>query len=234
MSDNTGIWIIITGASSVAAITFYVKLQNLKNKISELNVKLKQSDMELQRLEIENTSAKLNPHLLKNTLQTIHFFSWQTNQAIEKLSEILNYILYDSKNKYVPLKKEIDLLNTYIELHRLKLSPQTTVVKNIEAPITNINAKIAPLTTINFIENAFVHGDFTMPVSLLEINLKISNQELVYTVKNTFSKKEGIPGIGNENFKKRMDLLHKNQYSLEIAEEENMYISSLKLKLNEN
>lgn len=235
MADsNEIIFIVIAGASTTAAAVYYVRNNRHKKRIDALNSKIQKLNDDVRHLEIENASAKLNPHLLKNTLNTIHYFSWQTTNALEKLSEMLKYILNNSSKKYVQLNEELDFLDSFYQVHKLKLSPQTKVNFNVATADANNKLRIAPLLTINFIENAFIHGDYTLPDSFLELNISINNNELIYEVKNTFTKQDKPTGFGNENFRKRLDLLHKGNYTLSLVPTETTYTAKLNLKLNEN
>jgi LytS/YehU family sensor histidine kinase len=233
-ADNDTLLIALSGISSTAAVVYYLRNNRSQKRIQELEKELHKLDLEIRHLETENASARLNPHLLKNTLNAIYSYSWQTTNAIEKLSEMLKYILNESKRQYVPLSEEVEFLKAYYEVHKLKLSPLTkdnfTLNVNPEAG----NFKIAPLLTINFIENAFIHGDYTRSDSVLDLNISVTQNELIYQVKNTFTKGERSTGIGNENFRKRLELLHPGRYEVHIEPSEKIYTATLKILLNEN
>lgn len=235
MSDiSDTILVIVSAASSTGAVVYYIRNNRNQKKVEELQRQLDKFEIELKYLEVENASARLNPHLLKNTLNTIYSYSWQTTNAIEKLSEMLKYILNESKRKYVPLIEEVEFLKAYYQVHKMKLSPQTKDRLSLSIDSEASKLKIAPLLTINFIENAFVHGDYSLPDSLLDIHINVTQNELIYQVKNTYSKSERSTGIGNENFKKRLNLLHPGNHEIYIEQGVNTYTATLKLKLNEN
>ncbi len=233
-TDNDVILIAISGVSATAALVYYIRNNRNQERLHELERQIDKLEIELKHLETENASARLNPHLLKNTLNTIYSYSWQTTNAIEKLSEMLKYILNESKRKYVLLSEEVEFLKAYYQVHKLKLSPLTKDSFNINLHPEAGNLRIAPLITINFIENAFIHGDFTNADSYLNLNISVSQNELIYQVKNTFTKTEKSTGIGNENFKKRLDLLHPGKHEVFFEPNGNSYTATLKLRLNEN
>lgn len=219
--------------ASTAAVVYYVHNNRNQKKVKALNRQIDKLELEIRYLETDNASSRLNPHLLKNTLNTIYSYSWQTTNAIEKLSEMLKYILNESKRKYVPLSEELEFLKAYYQVHKLKLSPQTRDTFNLKVSLEAEQLKVAPLITINFIENAFIHGDFTKSDSFLDLNISVDQNELTYQVKNTFTKSEKSTGVGNENFKKRLELLHQDKYQINFEQIGNIYTATLKLKMNE-
>ena len=235
MADSPEIiFIVIAGVSTTAAVVYSVRNNRNQKKTEALNRKLDKLELEIKHLETENASSRLNPHLLKNTLNTIYSYSWQTTNAIEKLSEMLKYILNESKRRYVPLSEEIEFLKAYYQVHKLKLSPQTKDTFSLNVTPEAEQLKIAPLITINFIENAFIHGDFTKSDSFLDLNISVDQNELTYQVKNTFTKTEKSTGVGNENLKKRLELLHHGKFQINFKPLDNTYTATLKLKLNED
>ncbi|MDF2451582.1 MAG: hypothetical protein K0S26_1086 [Bacteroidota bacterium] len=228
------ILIVVSGVSSTVAIVYCIKTNRSRRKIDELLRQIDKYELELKYLEVENASARLNPHLLKNTLNTIYSYSWQTTNAIEKLSEMLKYILNESKRKYVPLNEEVEFLKAYFQVHKMKLSPMTKDRLNLSIDGEAGKLMIAPLLTVNFIENAFVHGDYTVQNSFLDLHISVTRNELIYQVKNTYSRSAKSSGIGNDNFKKRLNLLHPEDHEVHLEQGENTYTATLKLRLNEN
>lgn len=234
MAMDQNLLIIITGVTTTSAVVYYFKNNKNKKIIEQLQKQIAIYENDIKHLEVENSSARLNPHLLKNTLNTIYSFSWQTTNAIEKLSEMLKYILNENKRKYVPLSEELEFLKAYYQVHKMKLSPLTKDKLNLDISSEANKLQIAPLLTVNFIENAFIHGDYTLPNSFLELHVSVTQNELVYQVKNTYSKAEKSTGTGIENFKTRLNLLHPGKHQVYFEQNENIFTATLKLKLNEN
>ena len=124
--------------------------------------------------ELKNLRNQLNPHFLLNTLNNIYalitFDTDKAQQAVQELSKLLRYVLYDNQQMFVPLSKEIDFIRNYIELMRIRISAQVDIQTNF-----NIKPKsqtpIAPLIFISLIENAFKHG--ISPVEPSYINISI-------------------------------------------------------------
>ncbi len=233
-SNNDVIYSIISGVSTTAALIYYIRNRRHKAEIERLLRLSDKLELEIKYLETENASAKLNPHLLKNTLNAIYSYSWQTTHAIEKLSEMLKYILNENKRKYVPLHEELAFLKAYYQVHKMKLSPQTKDKFTLNISAESGGLKIAPLLTVNFIENAFVHGDYTNSDSFLDLHITVTQNQLIYCVKNSYSRSSGSTGLGNQNFRKRLDLLHHGKHELVLTQDSRMYTATLKLQLHEH
>jgi LytS/YehU family sensor histidine kinase len=155
---------------------------------------------------------------------------------IIKLSDLMRHIIYDSRENYISLDKEIDFVNNFIELQKIRTSEKTKIIYNIKGDIPN--ARIAPLLFEPFIDNAFKHGlpgssesDF---ISILfdfekdgQLQFRIENNFEFYTHS---SKKHS--GIGLENVKKRLELLYTpDEYQLRIEKGERVFSVEMNLKL---
>ena len=182
-------------------------------------------------MELKFLKSQINPHVLFNNLNTIYSYSLEKpNQApslILKLSENLKHVLYDSNADYIPLEKEVQYIDNYIDFQKIR----TEGIKKIHysKSIKNTNHKIAPLLLITIIENAFKHSSVN---SIITIQIKTDTAYLTCLCENEFNtpnnfKKEAI---GLLNLKKRLDLLYKDAYTIEIKET-NLFSVFLKLPL---
>ncbi len=201
------------------------------------NEKLKQ--------EMENTSLKselsflksqVNPHFLFNTLNGIYALaikkSDETPTAIVKLSELMRYMLYESEKDLVLLDDEIEYLRNFIELQKLRLPKNASIVFNTGSNVTK-GITIEPMLFIAFVENAFKHGQDIDGVEI-SVELKVNESELILDVVNSISNsasKDHTSGIGLVNIRKRLDLLYGENYNLEQWVHDNYYNICLKLKL---
>ncbi len=201
--------------------------------------KVKDRDLKFQKEKSENElkmlKAQLNPHFLFNTLNNIYTLalsnSPKTATSIGKLSEILDHVLYKCNDKYVALSNEIELLENYIELEKLRYDERLKVSFEKEL---NSNPKIPPLILLSLVENAFKHGageDSGSP----EITFKVvsDNNELIFSVANTVSvdyavKKESI---GLSNIRKQLDLVYNDFYDLNVEVKDNWF--NVELKINQ-
>ena len=196
--------------------------------------------IEKEKIESEHNAlkAQLNPHFLFNTLNNIYALSLaksdDTPNVVLKLSSLMSYILYECKEERVDIQKEIDFLNDYIELEKIR----SKKVK-IEF-VTNINAanlKIAPLIFIPFVENAFKHSKSDSENSFIKIELSVNNDsDLFFCCQNNKGDRKTYienkyKGVGIENVKKRLSLLYKENFDLRINDEQNVYRVELSMKL---
>ena len=111
--------------------------------------------------ELKNLKNQLNPHFLLNTLNNIYaliaFDTDKAQKAVQELSKLLRYVLYENQEIYVPLSREAEFIRNYIELMKIRLNDNVTVKSSFNL-ITGSNTMIAPLIFISLIENAFKHG----------------------------------------------------------------------------
>jgi len=185
-------------------------------------------DLENEKLisELGFLKSQINPHFLFNTLNNICSLarkkSDETENALIKLSEIMRYMIDESKEDKVLLSKEIEYLNNYIELQRLRLSGKVKIEFTITGdPTTKM---IDPLLLIPFVENAFKHGISYREEPLISISLKIHDSGLDFHIENTVFRSNGDrlpdePGIGLRNVRRRLDLLYPEKHDLRITED---------------
>lgn len=203
--------------------------------------KYKELELKMQSMEVENFKHKLNPHLFKNTLNSIQSHAYQTYYALDKLSNVLDFILYESDSKYVSIKEEVDFALSLIEINRLKLSPLFDLrVKNkinINHPLYN-ERLMAPLITIDMIENAFKHADLQSSDAFISIVFELDSDDFKLTVSNKISTKTPVKkdksGFGKESFKKRLLATYRENYKFDQFIEEDVYITHLKINILEH
>lgn len=202
-----------------------VNNENLRNKILQTQLQLKEQELKLLKMQI-------HPHFLFNSLNTIYGYALQKrNEAPEmilKLSNLLDYILYQIEKPQVLLKDEVDHLLDYVSLEKLRFHDtfKVTVNKKIE----NENSMIAPMILIPFVENSFKHGAIVNGQLEVTINILCANNALSFEIINTaLITKENTTGIGLENIKKRLEMLYPKNYSLEIKQEDTVFKVTLKI-----
>jgi two-component system LytT family sensor kinase len=196
-----------------------------------------QRDLENQRLtaELAFLKSQINPHFLFNSLNSIYSLAYQksdtTPEAILKLSEIMRYMLYESNDNRVDLAKELQYLQNYIDLQKIRFGNKAFVDFKITGEVGD--QKIVPLLLIAFIENAFKHGVANDPSSPICMRVNLDGKRLHFYMENkkhTLNRdQEG--GIGLNNVKRRLDLLYPGKYSLNIQDEDQTYTCELSLVL---
>lgn len=190
--------------------------------------------------ELKLLKQQLNPHFLFNTLNNLYILvlekSDKAPQIVGKLSEILDYILYQCKDKFVPLYKEVELLESYIILEKVRYGNRVEV--SFDKQINN-DVKIAPLILLNFVENAFKHGvSQEINKAFISLSISTSDDEIIFKLKNSKPKSyiensiKETGNIGMRNSEKQLELLYPKEYNLNITDTNLIY--TLELKINHN
>lgn len=169
--------------------------------------------------ELKNLRNQLNPHFLLNTLNNIYaliaFDSDKAQLAVQELSRLLRHVLYDNQQTYVSLGKEMDFIRNYIELMRIRLTPNITVETDIRID-PDSQTQIAPLIFISLIENAFKHGISPTEPSFIRIAFSETEQVVNGEITNSYHPKNDTDksgsGIGLEQVSKRLELLYPGRY----------------------
>ena len=199
------------------------------------------SIVEKKQLEIDFLRLQINPHFLVNTLNNIYSLvvieDKRSPDAILSLSNLLNYVLYESSLPTVPLEKEITFLQDFVALEKIRNSTKMRVTMKVEG---EMEGDIAPLILIAFIENAFKHGggDATIK-SYIDINIKIEGNFLQMNVVNSKVRieskkhKKSLGGIGLSNVRKRLAFLYPNRHSLQVVSESFKYQILLIIQLTQ-
>lgn len=200
------------------------------------------SEQQREALKLENLNAELkflksqiNPHFLFNCLNTIyslaHKHSAQTEHAIIKLSTIMRYMIYESNEDKVQLQQELQYLEDYIDIQRLRLPEDIVVDYAVQGNPAGL--RIEPMLLVPFVENAFKHGISYAEPSFIAIAVAIEKNQVQLVVENAVFKQRVAEkgGIGLQNVKKRLNLLYTEDHELEITEAENQFIVDLKIVL---
>jgi two-component system, LytTR family, sensor kinase len=180
--------------------------------------------------ELALLRSQINPHFLFNTLNNIYSLVYKKSDeapaAVMKLSSIMRYMLYDANTEKVPLEKEIEYLQSFIELQKLRQKEQDFVEMTITG--SPEGKTIAPMLLIPFVENAFKHGNKSGSCPGISITLTIKPGSITFEVNNsvrsdTTIQKDASAGIGLHNIQRRLDLLYPGKHSLLITEENALF-----------
>lgn len=189
--------------------------------------------------ELNALKAQINPHFLFNTLNGIYGLSLtnstKTSDSILKLSSIMRYVLTETNTDLVYLKHELEYIDNYIDLQKIRLTNKTTINYTITGNLED--QKVPPLLFINFIENAFKYGLSNEVSTNIEIQIQIQKKQLTLIVKNDkisdrFNQQISS-NIGMPNIKKRLQLLYGSDYNLKINDSESIYELALKINLHD-
>ena len=196
-----------------------------------------QRDLENQRLsaELAFLKSQINPHFLFNSLNSIYSLAYQrsetTPEAILKLSEIMRYMLYECNDNRVDLVKELQYLQNYIDLQKIRFGSKAYIDYKIDGKVED--QKIVPLLLIAFIENAFKHGVASNPLTPIRLLIDVEESHLHFYMQNKkhTNNRDASGGIGLNNVKRRLDLLYPGKYNLDIRDETDTYTVELSLVL---
>ncbi len=235
MEDGEIFFVLLLIVASGLAIRYYTQKARLqKEKVDLLYLLEKQKD-ENRKLKSESLRFQLTPHAFRNTLSSLKYFTTMADKAVNHLSDVLDYLLYESKSDVVTIRQELIFLEEFVDLYKMRINNINAVSFNHSIsdthPLFN-KAVLPPLITAYFIENAFKHGDLEGDKTL-SINIEIVGNEFVYIVKNRVNNNKEIKkgGIGQKNIAERLDILFNGKYKLNYELKDNYYISTLKLYL---
>ena len=201
----------------------------------DMQMRLKEERQKNAEAELAWLKNQLNPHFLFNTLNNISSLVQidqdTAQESIGQLSDLLRYTLYESNHELVPVEGEIEFMNNYIELMRLRCNELATVEVDLQIPIKPM--RIVPLLFISLIENAFKHGVNSRKSSFVRIRFKAEGDNLVFTCENSDHPKPDVnrsgSGIGLENLRHRLDLAYPSRYQYDQALRENSYFVQITL-----
>ena len=189
------------------------------------------------KTELQFLKAQIQPHFFFNTLNNLYALtlerSKQAPEVVLKLSEIMEYILYDAKEPRIRLLNEINYIQNYIDLEKLRYGDKVSVQINMQGDIET--QSVPPLLFLPFIENCFKHGAVENNKLNVLIEFEVSrNNVLRFSVinnYNSFIENKKNHGIGNQNVLRRLELLYKDKFSLDIKTEKQSYIVELLIQL---
>ncbi len=190
--------------------------------------------------ELKFLKNQINPHFLFNTLNNLYSLAYshspKTTEIISRLSQMMRYMVYDSNHERVPLEKEIEYIQNYITLEKLRLNDEVPIHFQIKGDPKN--KMIAPLLLIPFLENAFKHGvSNNNPNSWVNAVLNCETNDIHLEVTNSKSMRPGTAasttqGIGLDNVKKRLNLNYHDRHKIKLEDKEDQYSANLELQLN--
>lgn len=180
------------------------------------------------RTELNFLKSQIQPHFFFNTLNNLYALTLEksdvASSVVLKLSDIMQYVLYEVKAPKISLLTEINYIKNFLDLEQLGKDDE--IESKIELNGNLEGVEVPPLLFLPFIENCFKHGRVDNPHLNVQIRFKIKeNKKLIFTVENNFNKlvKTTKHGIGNSNVRRRLELLYGNQYKLEANVEKNNY-----------
>ena len=189
--------------------------------------------------ELNYLKAQVNPHFLFNTLNSLYALTLQKSvrspQIVQRLKSIMQYMIHDSNEASVTLKRELDYMDSYIELERIRQGEHTKIQYTVTGDIDQ--QKIAPLLLVPFLENSFKHGlnqNATNP--WVDLHIDVQSQSIQFNLRNNKPLKrtnritnDSNKGIGLVNVKRRLKLIYPNRHELKIDDSENEFVVNLNI-----
>lgn len=189
---------------------------------------------EQKKTELLHLQSQVNPHFFFNTLNNLYGLIKtdppKAGELVLKLSDMMRYGIYEAQNESVTLEKEVEYLNNYITLHKMRYHKKINVDFQVDI---QEGYKVMPLLFIILLENAFKHGvENLREQAFVHLLLTTADNDIHFEIKNNFDDSmapEGF-GIGLKNLKRRLQLAYENNYQLKLAQHNGEYLAELRLK----
>ncbi len=211
-------------------------------QLQEMKFRFNQIEREKLEAELNTLKSQLNPHFLFNCLNNIYSLaltnSPRTPEIILKLSDLMRHVLYESRENFIPVKKELDFMANFIELQKIRLNNKIDIRYTVEGIIPDL--KVIPLIFEPFIDNAFKHGlKNPAPDPFIYVSVSFQERKMEFKIQNNFlltgpPKSAKNSGIGLKNIEKRLNYLYaKSDFNLEVTREANTCLVRLEVQLKE-
>ncbi len=218
---------LINGAAGLIMKGFINWYNDIKIKVA---LNKKNYEMELAMLK-----SQINPHFLFNTINNIDVLitkdAVRASEYLNKLSDIMRFMLYETRPSKIPLDKELSYIEKFIELQKIRTVNEHYINYSLKGDPANF--MISPMILIPFIENAFKHAENKKAENAININLDIENEKFFFKCENSFNRyAQANPdhgGLGSELIKKRLSLLYPGKHKLTITNNNELYKVELSL-----
>ena len=227
---STAVYLVVIIVSAFKLLKLNL---NHAEKTKKLETKILEAQLKLKEQELNYLKMQIHPHFLFNTLNTMYGFALkkadETPEMILKLSNLLDYLLYQIDKPFVLLTDEINYIKDYIELEKMRFND--TLDMSFTCDNIPKSVKISPMLLLTFVENGFKHGRLKNSLLTIKMSLSCTTESIFFSMENTSSKSENTnKGIGLQNIRKRLDMLYNNQYLLKIEDAETVFKVNLELK----
>lgn len=190
---------------------------------------------EKKRIELLHLQSQVNPHFFFNTLNNLYGLvdkdSDKAKQLILKLSDMMRYSIYDGQKERITLEQEVEYIDNYIELHKMRYHKEIKVTLNTE--ITEAGYTLMPLLFIMLVENAFKHGvEKLRKDAFINLNISNGNGKIHFSIVNNFDKQQvklSESGIGLDNLKRRLAIGYPKKHDLSIKTSGDIFEAQLSL-----
>lgn len=216
-----------------------LKLSKSWFTVNDLQRQLLQTEKEKVQVELKALKAQINPHFFFNTLNGIYAMSLEKDDRLPgtvlQLSQLMRYFLYDTREEFVPLAREWEMVEDYIALQKMRSGKQLHIT--VDSPDEIGQQQLPPVLLITFLENAFKHGAKGNTGDVyIDVRLSLPPGKLVFRVENTKGEidevePEAYRGLGLENVRRRLALLYPGKHHLQVYEQSDNFTVILELDL---
>lgn len=220
----------------LAAIHLVRMFYEHQDETSRILLSARQLEKEKLEAELKLLKSQIHPHFLFNTLNNLYALTLKdaakAPAMVHKLSELMSYMLYDCNQHFVPLYKEVNYIQNYIDLERLRYGRELEVT--FSNYVVDNSIKVAPLLMLPFIENGFKHGN-KYRQSWIHVELSLADDELTFKMENDKAElpdKSVVSGVGLENVTRRLAVQYPNQHDLRIFDTADTYLVILRLSVS--
>lgn len=222
------------------SIWLFIENRKIKRKNARLSGTNKMIQQRLNEVQLEQIGTKLNPHLFKNILNSVQSHAYHTYMSLDKLANVLDYILYESNNKFVSPKEELNFALSLIEINKIKINPlfDFRIKSKINKSDEIYEEKVfAPLLSVDLIENAFKHTDFLAQDSFISIHLELEDRTFSMKVSNKASLKNVLEkeksGFGSQSLDQRLKMIYPDFHTLTKTSKNGIFTAELTINLGE-
>jgi hypothetical protein len=185
-------------------------------------------------LQLNLLKQQLSPHFYFNTLNNLYGLARSNNSklsgALQQLSNIMHYVIVECNQPRVTLQKEIDFLQSYIALEKLRYEKNTVIDMQVEGKVNG--QTILPLMLIQFVENAFKHGmKEKSDLNWMKVKLLVHNSDLTFSVDNSYYSQPSADGIGLSSVRHHLNLQYDGKYDMKMKSEDGRFSVTLQLNL---
>jgi Putative regulator of cell autolysis len=234
--------ILLTGTYLISLLSsvFYFTKESYQSKEEKIIIEKEKDMLELKfkEVQLEFLKEQIHPHFIFNMMNNLYALVNESaalsREVIVRLSDLLEYMLYECNTEKVELSKEIKFINNYIELEKIRHDESFNVQTDFPKNVSGI--KIAPLILFPFIENAFKHGLKQTNKDFISMKLEVSAPKIQFCINNykhdttlPADKKKKSKGLGLKNVRERLELLYQNRYDLQISTDNNIFDVKLKI-----
>jgi len=234
-----GIYVVVFAG---VALHLLKRWYDVRESNLELDRMRLEAELKLKEAELKLLKSQIHPHFLFNTLNSLYGLTLERSESaadvVLRISSMLDYMLYRGPQRLVPLEEEVEYINNYLALEKLRFGDRVRVDFAVDRPAKG--HLIAPLLLIPFVENSFKHGTGQANRNgEIHIRLSVTDSRLAFVVENSKpaarapSNRDAEEGIGLKNVQKRLDLLYAGRHELEIQDGEQQFRIELQVELDE-